>query len=229
MKERKLGLLGRKVGMTQIYDENGESVGVTVLELGPCTVLTKRRKAPTADERAAGYNALQLGFDPKPARKINKPEAGHLKKAGGEEKARRFVRELRVSDETLGRFEVGQDVTLKDLGLGKGDRVDVTGQSKGKGFQGVMKRWNFAGFRATHGTHEYFRHGGSIGCRKWPGRVFKGRKMPGQLGNERITTQNIKVVEVREDDNVVLVKGSVPGNKGGYILLRPAIKKNPNP
>ncbi|HET6346202.1 MAG TPA: 50S ribosomal protein L3 [Myxococcota bacterium] len=221
MKERKLGILGKKLGMTLVFDEAGQSLGVTVLELGPCVVLGKR------SEERDGYNALQLGFDQKRADKVNKPEEGALKAAGGKEKARRHVMELRVSAANLGKFEVGAEVSLKDLGLKAGDLVDVMGTSKGKGFQGVMKRHHFGGFRATHGTHEYFRHGGSIGCRKWPGRVFKGRKMPGHMGDRRVTTQNIRVAQVREEENVLLLHGSVPGAKNGYILVRPAIKRNP--
>jgi large subunit ribosomal protein L3 len=230
MKERKLGLLGRKLGMTQVYDDKGRAIGATVLELGPCVVLGKRSKATNAKGRTDGYVALQLGFDPKPERKINKPEDGHLKAAGGKDKSRRFVREMRVSEENLAKFEVGQEITLKDLGLKAGDLVDVVATSKGRGFQGVMKRYDFGGANtATHGTHEAFRHGGSIGCRKWPGRVFKGRKMPGQMGNKRVTTQNLLVVDVREKENVLLVDGSVPGHKNGYLLLRAAIKSNPLP
>ena len=133
---------------------------------------------------------------------------------------------MRVTADTLARFDVGQEIKLADLDLNEGAYVDVTGESKGKGFQGVMKRHNFGGFRATHGTHEVFRHGGSIGCRKWPGRVFKGRKMAGQMGSERVTTQNIRIVQVRSDDNVILLCGSVPGCKTGMITVRPALKHN---
>ena len=229
MKERKLGLLGRKVGMTRIFDDQGNSVSVTVLEVGPCPVIAKRSKDQNAKGRSDGYTALQLGFDQKPERKINKAEAGHLKAAGGNEKARRFVRELRVSEATAEKFEVGGEVKLSDLSLEAGQLVDVSGRTKGKGFQGVFRKYNFAGAVATHGSHEVFRHGGSIGCRKWPGRVFKGRKMPGQMGDKNVTTQNIKVVAVREEENVLLVGGSVPGCRGAYVLVRPAIKKNPLP
>lgn len=221
MKERKLGLLGKKLGMTRIFDTAGNSVGVTVLALGPCLVVGKR----TQDKD--GYTALVLGFDDKPERKVNKAEAGVMKAAGGVEKAKRYIRELRVSNETLAKFEVGQLVTLGDLDLKAGDMVDVAGQSKGKGFQGVMKRYHFKGFRATHGTHEYFRHGGSIGCRKWPGRVFKGRKMPGHMGDRAVTTQNIRIAQVRTDENVLVLHGSVPGAKNGYLVVRAAIKYHP--
>lgn len=227
MKERKLGILGRKVGMTLVFGEEGRALGVTALELGPCTVLAKRTKAKNENGRSDDYIALQVGFGAQRAKNVNKAEEGHLKAAGGKEKAQRFVWELRVTEETLAKFEVGQVITLKDLGFKAGDFVDVTGRSKGRGFQGVIKRHHFGGFRATHGTHEYFRHGGSIGCRKWPGRVFKGRKMPGHMGDLRVTTQNIRIAQVREEDNVLLVHGSVPGAKNGYIVVRPAIKFNP--
>jgi large subunit ribosomal protein L3 len=229
MKERKLGILGRKLGMTQVYDDRGQRLGVTVLELGPCLVMGKRTKAKNAKGRTDGHTALQLGFDAKAARKVSKPEAGTLKPLGGNEKARRFIQEMRVSEATLARFEVGAEVTLKDLGLKPGDLIDVVGQSKGKGFQGVFRRYHMKGFGNTHGTHEYRRHGGSIGCRKWPGRVIKGRHMPGQMGNERVTTQNLRIAQVREQENLLLVTGAVPGAKNGYLLVRPAIKTNPTP
>ena len=223
MKERKLGLLGKKVGMTQIFTEDRKALGVTVVQLGPCVVLKKA----SVDASGNKHNALELGFEQKPERKVHKAEAGHLKKAGGLDKARRFVREMRVSAQTLEKYDVGQEISLADLELNPGDLVDVVGTSKGKGFQGVMKRYNFAGFPASHGTSEYYRHGGSIGCRKWPGRVFKGQKMPGQMGSRRVTTQNVKVAEVRAEENILILQGAVPGAKNGYVSIRPAIKKNP--
>lgn len=229
MKERKLAILGKKLGMTQFFDAQGHCHGVTVVEVGPCVVLKKCTKAKTKNNRTDGYTALQIGFDPKPERKVSKPEEGTLKAAGGKAKARRLVAEIRVSEETMAKFEIGQDVTLKDLGLKAGDLVDITGTSKGKGFQGVVRRYGFAGFPATHGTHEYFRHPGSIGNRKWPGRVMKGRRMPGHMGDRRVTTQNLTVVAVREEDNALLVAGSVPGARSSYLLVRPAIKSNPLP
>ena len=223
MKERTLGILGEKVGMTTIFNE-GLAVGVTVLQLGPCKVLGKRTQTAHPNGRSDGYNALILGYGQKRADKVNKPEAGTLSAAGGIEAARRFIFEVCVPSEVLAKYKAGDDVALRDLGLQAGGYVDVTGTSKGKGFQGVIKRHNFGGFRATHGTHEYFRHGGSIGCRKWPGRVFKGRKMPGHMGNRRVTTQNIQIAQVREDDHVLLVKGAVPGHKQGRLMVRAAIK-----
>jgi large subunit ribosomal protein L3 len=221
---KKLGLLGKKVGMTRVFGADGQAFGVTVVELGPCTVLGKRTKAKTEKGRVDGYTALRLGFDQKPERKVNKAEEGTLQKIGGKAKARRFVRELRVDEETLAKFEVGNDISLKDLDWKVGEKVDVTGISKGKGFQGVFKRFHHSGHNASHGTHEYFRHPGSIGNRKWPGRVMKGRGMPGQMGDDVVTTQNIPLVEVRTDDNLVFLWGAVPGPKDGYVLIRPAVK-----
>jgi large subunit ribosomal protein L3 len=218
MKERLMGLLGHKIGMTTIFDEAGSALGVTVLQLGPCLVQAKRTLARD------GYRALVLGFGARRADKVSRPLEGALRAVGGKDGARRHVMELRVTEAVLDQFNVGQEVSVGDLGLNVGDLLDVMGTSKGKGFAGVMKRHNFGGFRATHGTHEYFRHGGSIGCRKWPGRVYKGRKMPGHMGDRRVTTQNLEVVQVRPEDNAILVLGAVPGAKNGLVLVRPAIK-----
>lgn len=218
MKERKLGLIGRKVGMTQVFQEDGTCLGVTVLQLGPCRIMGIRTISKD------GYNALVLGFAEIASRKLNSPQRGALKVLGGDDNARRHVVELRVSAEVAAQYKLGQDLTLAEVPFEIGQKVDVTGQSKGKGFQGVMKRHHFGGFRATHGTHEYFRHGGSIGCRKWPGRVYKGRKMPGHMGDERVTTQNVRVAAVRSEENLLLLTGSVPGCKNGLIMVRPAIK-----
>ena len=228
MRERKLGLTGKKIGMTQIFTDAGLALGVTVLEMGPCVVIAKKSKAKNSRGRSDGYSALQLGFDTKPERKVNKADAGQLKAAGGIEKARRYVSEMRVSDETLAKFEIGQEITLKDLDLKVGDKIDVVGISKGNGFQGVMARHNFGGFRATHGTHEYFRHGGSIGSNKFPGRVFKGRKMPGHGGAKRVSIQNVPIAEIRTEDNLLLINGSVPGAPNSYVTVKPAIKLNPD-
>lgn len=218
--QTRMGLLGRKVGMTQVFSEDGRMRGVTVIEAGRCRILQKR------SIEKDGYVAVQIGFDPKPERKVNKPQGGHLKAAGGVEAARRFVREIRVPSKVADKFEIGTDIGLGDLeDVEPGLLVDITGTTKGRGFQGVMHRYDFAGFRATHGTHEYFRHGGSIGCRKWPGRVFKGQRMPGQMGNKRVTTQNVTIVAIQEEKNLILVHGSVPGANGGYLALFPAVKK----
>jgi large subunit ribosomal protein L3 len=216
VKERQLGLIGKKLGMTTVYNEKGDALGVTVLLVGPCHVMGKR----TVEKN--GYRALQLGFGEKKPIRVKKPELKTY--AFQAEKPPALVREMRIPESLLEQFEPGSSIGLGDLALKSGDYVDVTGVSIGKGFAGVMKRHNFAGFRASHGTHEYFRHGGSIGCRKWPGRVFKLRKMPGQMGNRKVTMQNLKIVQVRPDDHVILVLGSVPGCKNSYITLRPAIK-----
>jgi large subunit ribosomal protein L3 len=229
MRERKLGLIGKKLGMTQVFDAEGVAIGVTVIELGPNLVMNKRTKATNKNGRTDGYTALQLGFGQKPERLLRSPEKGVVKALGGNEKARRFVRELRVSEETLAKFELGAEITLKDVEWKTGDLVDIAGRTKGKGFQGVVRRYKFAGFNSSHGTHEYFRHGGSIGCRKWPGRVIKGRRMPGHMGDDNITTQNIRIAEVRAEQNLLLVHGSVPGAKGSLVMVRPAIKFNPTP
>jgi large subunit ribosomal protein L3 len=210
--KRTLGIIGRKLGMTQIFLEDGSVVPVTIVEAGPCPVIQKKT------EEKDGYNALQLGFFPKNSQRINKPLSGHFKKAGVG--PHYFLKEYRV--EKIEGFESGQQVTLN---LFKpGDVVDVVGLSKGKGFAGVVKRHGFHGSPGSHGTHEYFRHGGSVGANSFPARVFKNMKMPGHLGNQRVTLQNIKVVDVKEDQNLILLKGGVPGGRHGLILIRTATK-----
>lgn len=214
-KERKLGLLGRKVGMTQVFAADGRRLGVTAVLLGPCVVVQKKTK------EVDGYFALQLGFEEQTEKSTLKPEAGHFKKAGVTPK--RFLREFRVNAELAGKYEVGATITVGDL-FKAGDMIDLTSDNKGRGYQGVMRRWNMKGFRATHGTHEFFRHGGSIGNREFPGRVFKNRKMSGQWGNERTNIQNIKVVDVLADKNIILLHGSVPGMPENFVTINPAIK-----
>jgi large subunit ribosomal protein L3 len=167
-----------------------------------------------------GYSALQLGFLPKESRKVNKPRAGHFKRAGTG--TFYYLKEFRVDD--VDGYELGQEVTA---GLFKaGDRVDVTGVSKGRGFAGVIKRHKFHGFPASRGTHEYFRHGGSVGANSFPAHVFKGMKMPGHHGNQRVTVQNIRVMDVKEDQNLILLRGGVPGSPKGWVLIRSAVKKS---
>ncbi len=204
----RIGMLGRKLGMTQVLDPDGRSIAVTVVEVGPCTVM--QRKTPDRD----GYSAIQLGYDPSKASRENKATIGHAEKAA--KGTFNVLREFRGGDD----LEVGATVTAAQV-FSAGDRVHVTGTSKGRGFAGVMKRYNFAGFPAGHGTHEYFRHGGSIGNRSWPGRVFKGRKMPGRMGNERVQTRNLSVVQVRPDDNVLLISGAIAGSRGGIVEIQP--------
>lgn len=206
---RKMGILGQKLGMTQVFSADGSRVPVTVLRAGPCVVVQKK----TGD--SDGYAAVTLGFDDKPPRRANRAETGVCAKASTAPK--RLLREVRLDD--VAGYEVGQQVGVSDV-LHEGDHVDVVGTSKGKGFQGVMKRYHFKGFRATHGTHEYFRHPGSIGCRLTPGRVHKGKRMPGHMGNAQVTAHNLVVVQVMPEDNVVLLRGSIPGPQGGYVLVR---------
>ena len=206
----RLGLIGKKLGMTQVFAKGGELVPVTVIHAGPCTVVQKR--TPGKD----GYSAVQVGFGEKKTQRLTKAEREHRKKAG---KMVSVLREFRDG----GDLEVGSELKVGDL-FKEGDLIDVTGVSKGKGYQGVVKRHHFSGSNATHGAHEYFRHGGSIGNRTHPGRVFKNKRMSGHMGDERVTTQNLAVVAVRPDDNVLLVRGAVPGARGGLLVIRPAVK-----
>lgn len=210
MATSEMGLIGKKIGMTQVFAKGGELVPVTVILAGPCTVVQKR----TAEKD--GYEAVQLGFGEKKAQRMTKAEREHRKKAG---KMVATLREFRGGTD----LEVGGEVKVADL-FKEGDLVDVTGVSKGRGFQGVIKRHGFSGFPATHGTHEYFRHGGSIGNRTHPGRIFKNKRMAGHMGAERVTTQNLAVVAVRPDDNVLLLRGAVPGSRNGLVFVRPAVK-----
>ncbi len=211
-----VGILGKKLGMTQIFDEQGNVVPVTVIKAGPCYVIQKKVK------EKEGYNAIQVGFDEILKKKnVNKPMSGHFKKAGVP--PLRFIKEFRLDDEELNLFEVGK-VYGVDI-FQAGTYVDVTGTSKGKGFQGVVKRHGFSGAPASRGTHEYFRHGGSIGQNMTPGRTMKGKKMPGHMGAERVTVQNLKVVEVKPELNVIIVKGAVPGPNNGYVIVRKSKKK----
>ena len=202
-----MGILGKKLGMTRVYDELGVAIPVTVVETGPCTVVQVKTVATD------GYNAVQVGFAGKKSVKITKPMAGHFKKAGAE--GFYFTREFRV--EKPEEFEVGQELSA-DAVLNVGDVVDVQGTSKGKGFQGVMKRHGFKGGGAAHGSG-FHRKPGSIGCSAWPARVIKGKKMPGRMGNDTILKKNTIVVDIRSDENVVLLKGSVPGAKNGLLKI----------
>src|SRR5262245_23918203 len=205
----RLGLVGRKLGMTQLFLPGGRSVAVTVLEVGPCVVV--QRKTPDRE----GYTAVQRGFGPSKPSRANKAELGHAKKA--DKGTFRRLKEFHGGES----LALGSEVKVADL-FREGDKVNVTGMSKGRGFAGVIKRHGFGGFRATHGTHEFFRHGGSIGNRSFPGRVFKGRRMAGRLGHDRVTTQNLMVAQVRADQNLLLVVGAVAGSRGGYVEVRPA-------
>ncbi len=211
----RMGLLGKKIGMTQNFDAKGVWAALSVIQTGPCVVL----EVLTPEKH--GYSAIRLGFDERSPSRTNKPLTGQFVKAGTTPKS--FIREIRLGEEEAAKFSVGQVVSIGEV-FRPGDHIDVTAISKGKGFRGVMKRHHFSGFRATHGTHEYFRHGGSIGCRLTPGRVFKGKRMPGHMGNARVTVQNIVVVEVIEQENLLLIKGGVPGPRDGYVIIRQATK-----
>ncbi len=207
------GILGRKIGMTRVYNEHGKSIPVTVVEAGPCKILQKKTVAKE------GYNAIQVGFLEKKESRLNKPDAGHFKRSGG--KGFYHVREFRIDDPDA--YELGQMLTAAEV-LSVGDKVDITGNVKGRGFQGVVKRYGFAGGRATHGSG-FHRAPGSIGCSAHPGRVMKGKKMPGRMGNNKITEKNLIIVDIRDDDNVLLVKGTVPGAKNGLLSIYTQNKK----
>jgi large subunit ribosomal protein L3 len=213
----KMGLLGRKLGMTQVFHEDGTALGCTVLSLGPCVVTAQR----TPEKN--GYAAVQLGFEDKPARLISRSEAGQLKKAGIEGATPRVLREVRLNATDVTKYEIGKVLKPQDV-FKAGDVVDAVGVTKGKGYQGVMKRHKMAGFRMTHGTHEFFRHGGSIGCRLTPGRVHKGKRMSGRMGGANYTASDLVIVKVLEDKNLVIVKGAVPGPRNGLVLLKGSTK-----
>jgi len=212
-----MGLLGKKLGMTQVFAEDGERIPVSVIQLGPCYVVGQRT------EEQDGYSALVIAFDEKPKRLATRPELGLFKKAGVE--PMRVVREFRLPAEEVAKYELGQELKPADV-FETGVPVDVTGVSKGKGYQGVLKRHNMRGTKASHGVHEYYRHGGSIGCRLTPGRVYKGKRMAGQMGNEQVTVQNLQVVEILAEDNLMLVRGSIPGAKQGYLTVKKAATRD---
>jgi len=203
------GIIGRKLGMTQVYTADGVLVPVTVIQAGPCTVVATRRA-----ERD-GYEAVQLGFGERKTRRLPKAIAGQFKKAGTAPFA--VLREIGVEGAEVP--PVGAQVTVGDV-FQAGQRVQVSGTSKGRGTAGVMKRHKFAGFPGSHGTHEYFRHGGSIGNRSFPGRVFKGKRMAGRWGAERVTVRNLTIVAVRPEEHLLLVRGAVPGARSGTVLVR---------
>lgn len=211
-----VGLIGKKLGNTQIFQEDGAVTRVTAIEVGPCTVLGKRTEATD------GYTALIMGFGDKREKLVTKPEAGFFAKSG--QKVARTIKEFRLPAEKLEAFEIGQVLKPSEC-FEVGQKVDVCATSKGKGFAGVMKRWNFAGSgKDTHGTHEVKRHGGSIGANMTPGRVWPGLKMAGQYGNTRMTMLNLKVAAVLDEENIVMVKGSVPGARNGILTVRGAVK-----
>ena len=213
----KMGLIGRKLGMTRYFHEDGSSLGCTVLSIGPCVVTGQR----TPEKH--GYAALQLGFEETPTRKISRPQAGFIKKAGLE-KTPAILREIRLDKATeVAERKIGDVLTAGQI-FKAGDVVDVVGVTKGKGYQGVMKLHKMAGDTDTHGTHEFFRHGGSIGCRLTPGRVHKGKRMSGLMGNVKCTASDLVIVKVLEDKDLLLIKGAVPGPANGVVLVKGSVK-----
>jgi len=209
-----LELLCRKVGMTQIFSDSGECIPVTVLEAGPNTVIQKK----TRDKE--GYDALQLGYGERRLSRTPKPLAGHYQKAGVA--PMRHLRESRVEADVVAGYEVGQSV---DTGIfSEGQRVDIVGISKGRGTAGVVKRHNFVVKRRTHGTHEYFRHPGSVGAGAYPGRVIKGKRLPGRYGNERTAALNQEIVRIDSDRSLLFVRGAVPGHNNAVVRVRPSVR-----
>ena len=206
------GIIGKKMGMTQIFDENGKVVPVTVVEAGPCTVVQK--KTVESD----GYVAVQLGYGDISAKKVSKPAKGHFDKADVAPK--RTLREFRLDD--ISAMNVG-DILKADV-FAVGDRIDVVGTSKGKGYAGAIKRWNQHRLRESHGTGPVARHAGSMGSCSTPSRVFKGKRLPGHLGAERVTIQNLKVVKVDAENNLIAIKGAIPGPKGSVVCISDSMK-----
>ena len=207
------GLIGKKIGMTQFFDEKGNVIPVTVLEVGPCAVVQKKT------EEKDGYNALQLGYGDMKVARVNKPMKGHFAKADVAPK--KVLKEFRFEDTDA--HNVG-DIIKADV-FAAGEKVDVCGTGKGKGYAGAIKRWNFGRLKESHGTGPVARHQGSMGPCSDPSRVFKGKKMPGHLGSERVTIQNLDVVKVDAENNLIAVKGAVPGAKGGIVVITDAVKK----
>ena len=201
------GLIGKKLGMTALFTSDGEYIPVTVVQIGPCVVT--QIKAMSSD----GYNAIQLGFGEKKKSRINKPMQGHLKKSGAW--YFEFLREVPVDDP--GEYKLGQIISLDVFTVG--ERVDVSGTTKGRGFAGVIKRHGFHGGKKTHGSHSH-RIPGSIGCSAWPAKVIKGKKMPGQYGNNRKTVRNLEIVDIRPEQNLMLIKGAVPGSGYGLVEIK---------
>lgn len=222
------GIIGRKVGMTQLFDEDGNVIPATVIQAGPCVVV--RKKSAKGKD---GYSALVLGFEDMRSSEVdgevqykgNKPSIGVYEKAGVQPK--KVLKEIRIWESELDDYEIGQELgaTL----FNSGELVDVSGTSKGRGFAGVMKRHNMHGFHATHGTHETFRHGGSIGMSATPAKVWKGKRMAGQYGNSKVKVQNVKVVEILEEENLLVVKGPVPGPTGALVVVSDAVKRRRRP
>ena len=207
------GLIGKKIGMTQLFDESGNVIPVTVVEAGPCTVVQKK----TVEND--GYAAVQIGFGDVKVQRVNKPMAGHFKKADVAPK--KVLKEFRLEDTES--VNVG-DVLKADV-FAAGDRVDVVGTSKGKGTAGAIKRWNFSRLKESHGTGPVARHAGSLGACSDPSRVYKGKKLAGHLGSERVTIQNLDIVKVDAENNLIAIKGAIPGPRGGIVVIADTVKK----
>lgn len=207
-------ILGEKIGMTQIFNEDGTIIPVTAIKAGPCTVIQNKT------EEKDGYNAIKVGFTDKKETRMNKPDLGQFKKANVS--AKRYVREFRLNDSE--KYQVGQEIKASDM-FKPGDRVDITGVSKGKGFQGAVKRWGQARGPMGHGSM-YHRRPGSMGAGSNPSRVFKGKKLPGHMGAVRVTVQNLDVVRIDDQNNIMLVKGAVPGPKGGLLIIKDTVKSD---
>jgi large subunit ribosomal protein L3 len=207
------GIIGKKLGMTQVFGESGNVVSITVIEAGPCAIVQIKTR------EKEGYNALQLGFTNKKPHRVNRPLTGHFHKSGTGPYY--VLKEFPVDE--IGEYTVGQEITLENFKVG--DFVDVIGTSKGRGFAGVIKRHGFRGFPGSHGTHEYFRHGGSVGSSAFPSRTFKGLKMPGHFGNSRVTVQNLTIADIKPEQNLLLIKGAVPGATNSIVIIREAKKR----
>ncbi len=206
-----IGLIGRKIGMTQVFSEEGEVLPVTVIEAGPCFVITKK----TVEKH--GYNAIQLGFGSQKESRVSLPLLGQFKKANVP--PCRILKEFRLDD--VQSFEIGQKLTLDLFSIG--EKVTITGRSKGRGFAGVVKRWGFRGGRSSHGSM-FHRAPGSIGSSADPSRVFKGKKLPGHYGNAKVTVRNLEIVDIKVEENLLVVKGSVPGGKRGVVIVKKSEK-----
>lgn len=202
------GIIGRKRGMARLFSGEGQSIAVTVVEAGPCTVIQKKTV------KKDGYNSIQIGFLAQKEHRLAKPEIGRFKKAGTG--LFKHLREVGIDEEDLENYQVGQEITVEEFEIG--EKVDVTGVSKGRGFAGVIKRWKFSGGKDTHGSMSH-RVPGSIGASSFPSRVFKGKGMPGHMGDARTTVKNLTIVDVRPDENILIIKGAIPGSKNGLLLI----------
>ena len=208
-------LLGEKLGMTQVFTDKGEVVPVTVIQAGPCVIT----QIKTIEKDA--YSAVQIGFKEKKEKKVNKAQKGLFEKV--KTKPRYTLREVKVAEQELEKYEIGQELKVDSFEVGA--KVDIIGRSKGRGYAGVMKRYNFKGTRSSHGQGgEYHRHGGSIGQCSYPARVFKGMKMPGHMGASRVTVQNLQIADIDQENNLLLIKGAVPGANGNLVMVSSAVK-----